>query len=109
MRDDVKLEIMGFDSAAEIKDVAWTVAENLHLSSPSDSALKLAIRKGKGAVEASCRIASQVGIFVAETVCENPIRAVQEIEGKIKAQLDSWKRHRFANDVRSSRQNECAI
>jgi hypothetical protein len=54
--------------------------------------MKLAIEKGKGAIQAYCRIASQAGIFVADAVSDSPIRAVQQIEQKIKDQKTFFKR-----------------
>ena len=62
---------------------------------PSDASMKLAIKKGKKAVAASCRIVPQAGTFVAEAISENPIRAIELLEMKMRIQLHSWKSHRF--------------
>lgn len=93
--ENFECELKGFDPELEIKTFIATVADRLYFSAPSDSAVKLAIRKSQGVVKASCRIASQVGTFVAEATCENPICALRRLELRIKQQLDSWKRNRF--------------
>ena len=96
-QENIQFEFMGFDPDYEIKSFVSMVAEKLQLKSPSDAALKLVIEKGKGAIKASCRIASQAGTFVAEAVSDSPVKAVQQIEKKIKEQLDNWKAWRFQN------------
>ena len=96
-QENVEFEFMGFNPDYEIRTFISSVAEKLHLNSPSDAAMKLAIQKGKGVIKASCRIASHSGTFVAEAVSKNPVRAVQQIERKIKKQLDQWKAWRFQN------------
>lgn len=102
MRNDcVHFEFIGFDPEHEIRNFVSTVVENLHLSAPSDSAMKVAISRGKGVIEASCRIASRAGTFVAEVVSDSPIRAIQKIEENISMQLDDWKRRRFLNESSS--------
>ena len=95
INENVEYEFMGFDPEYEIKSVIATIADKLYFSAPSDSAMKLAVKKSQGAIKASCRIASQVGTFVAEATGENPIRAIQRLEKRIKYQLDSWKMNRF--------------
>ena len=95
INENLEYEFMGFDPEYEIKTFIATVAHKLYFSAPSDSAIKLVVKKGQGMVKASCRIASQVGIFVAEASSENPICAIQQLEKRIKHQLDSWKMNRF--------------
>lgn len=95
MGHDVFFEFEGFDPGYEIKNFVSSIAEKLHLSAPSDSALKFVLRKSKGAVRASCKIASQAGTFVAEAMSDNPIHAVTKVEKKIRQQLEQWLRSRF--------------
>ncbi len=95
INENVECEFMGFDPEYEIKAFIATVTDKLYFSAPSDSAMKLAVKKSQGMVKASCRIASQVGTFVAEARGENPICAIQRLEKRIKHQLDSWKMSRF--------------
>jgi hypothetical protein len=106
MYNNLQFEFKGFDPEYEIRNLITNVAEKLHLSSPSDSAMKVAMRKGEGVIEASCRIASHAGTFVAHVVGENPIKAIQKIEQKIGAQLENWKRNRFAENKRPSERRE---
>ena len=63
MYNSIKLEFMGFDPKYKIKTFIAHVAEKLHLNSPSDSAMKMVIEKGRGAVKASCQIASKAGTY----------------------------------------------
>lgn len=98
MTNDLQFEFVGFEPNEQIKSLVSRVAETLHYSAPSDSAMKLVVEKSKGAIRASCLIASQVGIFAADSVGDNPIRAVQQIENKVRKQLDSWKVRRFERD-----------
>ncbi len=106
MRNDcVQFEFLGFDPEYEIRSLITNVAEKLHLSAPSDSAMKVAIKRGKGAIQASCRIASHAGTFFAEAVSDSPIKAIKKIEEKISHQLDSWKRRRFLNESSQAKNN----
>lgn len=99
MRNDcVQFEFVGFDPEYEVRNFISTVAEKLHLSSPSDSAIKVAMRLSKGVVQASCRIASHAGTFVADAISDNPIKAIKKVEEKIAEQLESWKSRRFLSD-----------
>ncbi len=96
MRNDgVQFEFMGFDPEYEIKKIVAAAAESLQFKAPSDSAVKLVFRSGMGVIQASCRIISQAGTFVAESVGETPIQALQQIEEKISGQLKRWKQRRF--------------
>ena len=94
-QENVQFEFIGFDPSYEVRAFVSNFAEKIYLNSPSDAAIKLAIEKGKGAVKASCRIASQAGTFIAETLSDSPVRAVQQIEQKINHQLNNWKAWRF--------------
>lgn len=94
--DTIQVEFKGFDPGYDIKNIIAAVAENLHLSAPSDAAMKVAIQKSQHAVLASCRIASQAGVFVADAMSDCPVQAFRKIEKKIKRQLDGWKRKRFS-------------
>lgn len=100
IQENVQLEYQGFNPDYQIRTFVSKVTEKLHLISPSDAAISLAFKKGKRAITASCRISSQAGTFFAETVSDSPIRAVQQIEYKIKQQLDHWKNWRFVDSPR---------
>lgn len=99
MRNDcVQFEFIGFDPEYEVRNFISTVAEKLQLSSPSDSAIKVAMKVSRGVVQASCRIASHAGTFMAEAISDNPIKAIKKVEEKIAEQLDGWKHRRFLNE-----------
>lgn len=93
--ENVEYKFMGFDPESNVKNIIARVADALYDSAPSDSGIKFAVEKSQGIVKASCRIASQVGNFVAEATGKNPIHAIQRLEKRIKDQLDSWKMNRF--------------
>ena len=95
MFNDIHFEYAGFRPDLDTRRFIATIAENLHISAPSDSITKFAFQVGKDAVRASCRIVSQAGTFVADTISDNPIRAVQQLEEKINDQINHWKTHRF--------------
>lgn len=95
MINDVQFEFLGFNPDERVKEFVSNIADRLHLSAPSDSGLKLVIEKSKDAIRASCLIASQAGVFVADAVSDSPIQALRQIEAKISRQLDRWKKHRF--------------
>ena len=99
MTRDVKFEFLGFDPDERMRYFVSTVAETIHFSAPSDSTLKIVVEKSRDAILASCRIVSQSGTFVADAISDNPVKAIQLIEKKIREQLDSWKRHRFEKKV----------
>ena len=107
MRNDcVQFEFVGFDPEHEVRNFISTVAEKLHLRSPSDSAIKVAMKFSKGVVQASCRIASHAGTFVADAISDNPIKAIKKVEEKIAEQLDGWRRRRFLNDQSKTKTEE---
>jgi ribosome-associated translation inhibitor RaiA len=93
--ENVQCVFSGFDPEHETKTFIAQVADEIYHTAPSDSGIKLVIQKSRGLIKASCRIASQVGTFVAETSGKNPILAIQKLENEIKRQLDSWKMNRF--------------
>jgi len=99
---DIEFKFVGFNPDEQFRDLIKSMAENLHLSSPSKSGMRWVIEKGKGAVHASCRIASQAGTFVAETFSENPVHAIRHVEEKIKQQLTQWREVRFRSEVSSA-------
>lgn len=99
MRNDcVQFEFIGLDPEYEVRNFISTVAEKLHLSSPSDSVIKVAMKVSRGVVQASCRIASHAGTFMAEAISDNPIKAIKKVEEKIAEQLEGWKQRRFLNE-----------
>lgn len=93
--ENVQFDFRGFNPDFEMKNFISTVAEKIHLNAPSDAVMKMAMQKGKGAIKAYCRIVSRAGTFVAEAVSDSPVRAVQQVEHKIRAQLETWKAWRF--------------
>ena len=95
INENFEYEFTGFDPEYRIKKLVTTVGDKLYFSAPSDAFMKLAIRKSHGMIKASCRIASQVGTFFAEGTGGNAIRAIEQLEKRIKRQLDSWKKNRF--------------
>lgn len=102
MTNDVQFEFLGFSPDEQIKNFVSSTADQLYFSAPSDSALKLVVERSKNAIRASCRIASQAGVFVADAMSDSPVRAVRQIESKIRRQLDDWKKRRFEKAERSS-------
>lgn len=109
MTNDLQFEFMGFDPDEKIKNFVSRVAETLHYCAPSDSAMKLVIEKSKNAVRASCRIASQAGTFVADSISDSPVKAVQQIEQKIRKELDDWKMRRFESTASENQTIQDAI
>ena len=106
LNHDVNFEFIGFDPDHEVRGFLALAADRFHSLAPSDSFMKVAMKKGGNAIEASCRIASKAGVFVADAVCSSPVATIHQIENKIRQQLDEWKRHRFLdsrNKLRPSR------
>lgn len=89
MRNDcVQFEFIGLDPEYEVRNFISTVAEKLHLSSPSDSVIKVAMKVSRGVVQASCRIASHAGTFMAEAISDNPIKAIKRLKKRL---LNNWR------------------
>ncbi|MFN3455363.1 MAG: hypothetical protein ACK41T_10425 [Pseudobdellovibrio sp.] len=103
MTNDLQFEFMGFNSDEKIKNFVSRVAEALHCSAHSDSAMKLMIEKSKNADRASCRIVSQAGTFVGDSISENPVKAMQQIEQKLRKELDDWNVRRFEKPAHKSK------
>ncbi len=95
LNHNINFEFIGFDPEYEAKRFINSAADRVQSLAPSDSFMKVAMKKGGDVVEASCRIASQAGVFVAEAVCNSPVAAIHQVESKIRQQLDEWKKRRF--------------
>jgi hypothetical protein len=89
------LQFAGFVPEHETRTQILTTLENIDQSAPSDAVTDMVFEASKGVVKASCRIASKAGMFVADAVNENPLKALLSIEQKIKRQIDMWKRNRL--------------
>jgi len=99
----VQFEFVGFNPESDIRSCISAVADRIHSLSPSDSFMKVAMRKSSNTIQTSCRTASKAGTFTAETVCHCPKIAIQKIEKKIMYQLGEWKKQRFAKGVPKAR------
>ncbi len=95
MSNDVQFDIKGFSPDQEIRKLISAVAEKLHFSSPSDSVMRMALGKSKDVIRGSIRIVSQAGVFVTDVISDDPIRAIHQMENKIREQLEAWKAKRF--------------
>ena len=95
MDSDIKVTFEEFTPDDSTKACLSVVADKLQFSAPSDAVLKIVLKKSAGNLLATCRIVSQAGIFVAEAIADQPIRAIGMVEEKIRKQLKNWKAHRF--------------
>jgi hypothetical protein len=66
--DDLQFEFQGFKPDEKIKNIFSKV---------------------------SCSVASRVGLFMANAISGDPVVALQKIEGKMRAQIENWKKRRF--------------
>ena len=95
MGNDLQLKFINFEPGPDIQNFVSLIGERLHLSAPSDAALRLVISKSKDAFQVSCKIVSRAGTFVADAISESPVQAVRRVEVKIRQQLKTWIRHRY--------------
>lgn len=95
--EKVLIEYENFKPNSDLEHISSEVADVLHMDAPSDAHLKLVVERGKEKFRGYCRIASKVGVFVAEEFSLHPEGALAKIEREIKKQLHRWKRHRFNN------------
>ena len=96
--EQINIEFEKFVPKEEQRRLFSTVADKLHMAAPSDSHLKLVIAKGQEKFKGYCRIASKIGVFVAEACSSNPEDTLSKIEKEIGRQFQAWKRTRF-NDA----------
>lgn len=89
------IEFKKFSPKEEIKNLIHKIADKIHLESPSDSSLKFVISKYKNKFRGYCRVASQIGIFVADEYGDQPEGVVAKIEKEMSRQLKIWRRCRF--------------
>lgn len=85
----------GFQPDKSIYQAAQKFLEKVYLHAPSDSVVRVALKKGRRALEVSCQVASQAGSFVARAVHTNPSEGLKQVEKKIFSQLREWKDSRF--------------
>jgi len=95
MTRDKLYEFKGFKPDDFLREYVVKTVNDLYLSAPSDSSLYLVAEKSKSAFRATCRIASQVGVFTAEAFSNSALNAVKQVEKRIDYQLRQWKRNRF--------------
>ncbi len=95
--ENLNIEMRGIHPSSHLDKMLRDLADAIHWQSPSDSCLKIFIEQSKGTIKASCRIASQTGVFVANSVSDCPEKSLRMLEQKIQKKLDEWKRNRFSN------------
>lgn len=100
--EQINIKFEKFSPKEELRQLFSDVADKIHMEAPSDSCLKLVVAKGKKKFKGSCRIASKVGVFIAETCSPNPEVALAQIEKEINRQLRGWKRSRFNSIAQAS-------
>lgn len=94
--ENITVEFHKFDPKEELRRLSVAVAEKLHMQAPSDSDLRMTVRKGGEKFRAYCRIASKAGVFLAEESAASPEGTLAKIEKEIGRQLNRWKSARFA-------------
>lgn len=102
MMNDMHFQFDGFKPDEKIKDFISTVAEKIHLSAPSDSTTHFAIKQSKDMINVSCKTASRIGTFMAEATGVDITQALQNIEQKMRKQIDRWKKRRFEKILEKS-------
>ncbi len=89
-------DFIGFEPEPALVDFAKARFGRIHNEAPSDSFAFATIRKTlEGGFKAALKINSSVGTFVAESISEDPQRAIAELCARIRSQLRLWKRDRF--------------
>lgn len=87
---------VGFEPEPALVDYAKARFGRIHDESPNDSFAFATIRKTiEGGFQAALKINSSVGTFVAESISEDPIKAIADLSANIRSQLQAWKRNRF--------------
>lgn len=109
MRSELECEYIGLSPDLGLRNFVSTVGENLLDLAPSNSMLKIALRKNNDLISATCRIFSHAGIFEAEAQSERELAAIRKAEEKIRRQLDRWKENRFEMTKFSPQQMGIAV
>lgn len=86
---------IGFEPSPTLETVAKTLFGRIHNEAPSDSFAFATVRKTLEGFQAALKINSSVGTFVAETISEDPQKAMVALSRRIRSQLRIWKRERF--------------
>ncbi len=95
MRNDIECEFINFEPDSGLQAFVRSVGQNIYDLSPSNSALKIILKKIDQGVRATCRIFSYAGVFEAEVESEKEMAAVRKLEERICYKLDVWKSRRF--------------
>lgn len=74
------------------------VAEQIFFLAPSDSLMRLHFKQleGRGLIKVSCRVASTMGLFLAEAEHTEPVKALHLVQAQICKKISEWKERRFA-------------
>lgn len=84
----------GMTPTKSLKQWVRILADKIQWESPSDANLKIVCEQSGQWLKASCRIASQVGVFVAEAAAETPEKCIEKLELQVQNKLNSWKKKR---------------
>lgn len=89
-------DFIGFNPTPDLAEFAAHRFNRIHSEAPSDSFALATIRKTiQGTFQAALKINSSVGTFVAETISEDPQKAITSLSEHIRSQLRLWKSYRF--------------
>ncbi len=94
--NEISLEFSDFVPDFGFKDFLALTAERLQCGAPSDSNVRLAIKRSGDSVKVICRIVSFAGTFIGEAINRSAYLATEEVESMIVRQLNVWKVFRFS-------------
>jgi ribosome-associated translation inhibitor RaiA len=98
----IEFEFVGFNPEYELREFISSVADRIYNLSPSDSSMRLVMKKNRNSIQVSCMVISRAGVFSANATCNCPKLAIQKIEEAIRYQLEKWRQCRFSSCNNSS-------
>lgn len=86
---------INFDPDQELKKISKNIIQKLERQAPSDSFLNMAVEKGRGLFKVSFKVASEVGVFLTESMSTNPLEALTKANLQMCKEINKWKKTRF--------------
>lgn len=105
-RDDIRLELKGFEAGSAFGGFAKGLVDDLYLDAPSDASLTASFTRFEDHVTGAIQISSSQGVFSATAGGVGAEEVAQKIVRRIRKQLSAWKQSRWERDRSLMRSNE---
>ena len=91
-----KIKYENFKPSKDQRELISFKVNKLSLEAPSDSTVRLFVKKMSNDYKGVIKICSEVGVFTSENIASSPENLIVNIEREIREKLNLWKKNRFS-------------